>query len=160
MPPAAQPPPLNFSNWILILTSIGNLVLSGLIIFMGIQSSKFDYAGLMVVDSALIALGISVILLSIAAIVGVAQSNEILLQVVFFSAAVACTLLLVFGIGAISFKSNLIVWVDQHWDIIRKTESKMTMSDFKNHVQSELTSLGAFSFTIILSLGIMIVFIT
>lgn len=68
-----EPTPINFTNWIVILTAIANIVLSLIIIFMGIQSTQFDYAGLLVVNWALMSLGFIVICLSIAAIVGIVR---------------------------------------------------------------------------------------
>jgi len=40
-------------------------------------------------------------------------------MLVFFISVVAAALLLVFGIGAITFNSNLLQWVDQHWELLR-----------------------------------------
>jgi hypothetical protein len=49
--------------------SIGNLILSPMIIYMGYQASKFDYNDLLVVDKALMALGTWVFIISISSII-------------------------------------------------------------------------------------------
>jgi len=58
-------PPANFRRLRLTIISIGNLILSPMIIYMGYQASSFDYNDLLVVDKALIALGIWVFIISI-----------------------------------------------------------------------------------------------
>ena len=78
-------------------------------------------------------------------------------MLVIFMSIIALAMTLVFGIGAISFKNNMLQWVDSHWELIRVKNENMSMSEFKYHVSSELQSLGAFSLTLIVSLGIKIV---
>lgn len=73
----------------------------------------------------------------------------------FYSCIITFILLSVFAIGAISFSDNLLDFIDKHWDEIRESAKTYTMSDFKQHVSSELVSLGAFALTIDLSLFIM-----
>lgn len=75
---------------------------------------------------------------------------------IFYCCTITFILLSIFAIGAISFSDNLIDWVDKHWDEIRVSAKTFSMSDFKQHVASELVSLGAFALTIDLSLFIMI----
>jgi hypothetical protein len=60
---------LNFQRWLLTLVSIGNLILSPMIIYMGYQASEFDYNDLLVVDKALMALGTWVFVISISSII-------------------------------------------------------------------------------------------
>lgn len=55
---------LNFKRWLLTLLSIGNFILAPLIIYMGYNASQYDYNDLLVVDKALIALGVWVLLIS------------------------------------------------------------------------------------------------
>jgi len=76
---------------------------------------------------------------------------------VLYNCVISFILLSIFAIGAISFSDNLIDWVDKHWEEIRSSAKTYSMIDFKQHVASELVSLGAFAFTIDLSLFIMIV---
>lgn len=75
---------------------------------------------------------------------------------VLYNCIISFILLSIFAIGAISFSDNLIDWIDTHWEEIRESAKTYSMSDFKQHVASELVSLGAFAFTIDLSLFIMI----
>jgi hypothetical protein len=75
---------------------------------------------------------------------------------VLYNCIISFILLSIFAIGAISFSDNLIDWIDKHWDEIRASARTYSMTDFKTHVASELVSLGAFAFTIDLSLFIMI----
>ena len=131
-----------------------------MIIFMAIQSTKFDYAGLLVVNWALLSLGVIVIFISIAAVIGIQVTSTKILVLVWFMAIVCAAMLIVFGIGAITFNNNLLQWVDQHWEVLRDKVETKTMTEFKYHVSSELTSLGAFSFTIIVSISVMITALT
>ena len=110
--PDNEPDPLNFTNWIVILTSIANSILSLILIFMGIQSTRFDYAGLLVVNWTLMSLGFIVLCLSITGICGILWTSTRILTQVFFLSIVSLSLLSVFGIGAITFNSNLLQWVD------------------------------------------------
>lgn len=56
---------MNFKKWLLTLVSIGNFILAPLIIYMGYQASQYDYNDLLIVDKALIALGVWVLIISI-----------------------------------------------------------------------------------------------
>ena len=47
------------------MVSIGNLVLAPLIVYMGVQASQYDYNDLLIVDKALVALGVFVFLISL-----------------------------------------------------------------------------------------------
>lgn len=60
---------MNFKKWLLTLVSIGNFVLAPMIIYMGYNASQYDYNDLLVVDKALIALGIWVLLISVGNII-------------------------------------------------------------------------------------------
>jgi hypothetical protein len=53
-----------------------------------------------------------------------------------------------FAIGAISMNDNIIDWIDNHWDVIRNSVFSFDMNKFKEHVTTELNSLGIFSLTI------------
>jgi hypothetical protein len=75
---------------------------------------------------------------------------------VLYNCLISFILLSIFAIGAISFSENLLDWIDKHWEEIRASAKTYSMTDFKQHVSSELVSLGAFAFTIDLSLFIMI----
>ena len=73
---------------------------------------------------------------------------------IFYCCTITFIMLSVFAIGAILFSDNLIDWIDKHWEEIRASAKTYSMSDFKQHVSSELVSLGAFALTIDLSLFI------
>lgn len=60
---------LNFQRWLLTLVSIGNFILAPLIIYMGYQAQQYDYNDLLVVDKALIILGIWVLFISVLTII-------------------------------------------------------------------------------------------
>jgi hypothetical protein len=75
---------------------------------------------------------------------------------VLYNCLISFILLSIFAIGAISFSDNLIDWIDKHWEEIRSSARTYSMTDFKTMVASELVSLGAFAFTIDMSLFIMI----
>ena len=101
--PNGGPPPLNFVNWLLIMISIGNLVLSSLIVFMGVQAMDYDFGGIMIIDRALIALGVMVFIISVVAIIGVARESDLLLLYVMYSSIIEFILLCVFAVGAFVF---------------------------------------------------------
>ena len=147
------------------MVSIGNLVLAPLIIYMGFQAAQYDYNDLLVVDKALVALGIFVFFISLSNIFSnshlfkiilvVAKANDDLMILTFYSCMITFILLTIFAIGALSFSENLLDFIDKHWDEIRESAPTYTLNDFKAHVSSELVSLGAFALTIDLSLFIM-----
>ncbi|CDW83012.1 UNKNOWN [Stylonychia lemnae] len=143
-----------------------NVLLALLIIVMGFKASQYNFNDLLVVDKALMALGIWVLLISLVNLYGNLQglkcslglgkeSDEIMLFVL-YNCVISFILLSIFAIGAISFSDNLDDWIGRHWDEIRQNVQTYSMTDFKQHVASELVSLGAFAFTIDLSLFIMI----
>jgi hypothetical protein len=122
---------LNFKRWLLTLVSIGNLILSPMIIYMGYQASQYDYNDLLVVDKALILLGIWVFIISIGSIISVSNKNDRMMLFVLYNCIISFILLSVFAIGAISFSDDLLDWIDKHWEEIRMTASTFSMSDFK-----------------------------
>ncbi len=122
---------MNFKRWLLTLVSIGNLILSPMIIYMGYQASQYDYNDLLVVDKALILLGIWVFIISIGSIISVSNKNDRMMLFVLYNCIISFILLSVFAIGAISFSDDLLDWIDKHWEEIRMTASTFSMSDFK-----------------------------
>lgn len=141
-------------KWLLVLSSVGNLGLAPLIMMMGYNASSFDYNGLLVVDKALVVLGVFVFLTSAAAIFASCKDQSETLLFVFYTAIIEFILLSVFGLGAINFNETLEEYIDKHWEELRATTGKYSMTEFKQHVQSELLALGAFSFTINVSIFI------
>ena len=85
------------------MISIGNLVLSSLIVFMGVQAMDYDFGGIMIIDRALIALGVMVFIISVVAIIGVARESDLLLLYVMYSSIIEFILLCVFAVGAFVF---------------------------------------------------------
>ena len=55
---------------------------------------------------------------------------------------------------------NLIDWIDTHWDIIRYSVHNYDMNKFKDHVTTEINSLGIFSLTLIAIIGVSMACIT
>ena len=49
---------------------------------------------------------------------------------------------------------NLVDWIDNHWDIIRYAVHNYDMNKFKEHVTTEINSLGIFSLTLIAIVGV------
>ena len=122
---------------------------------------------MLIVDKALMALGVWVLLISIGSIIsksfliltlrlGLSKENDKMMLFVLYNCIISFILLSIFAIGAISFGDDLVDWIDKHWDEIRVTASAFSMSDFKQHAAKELVSLGAFALTINISLFIMI----
>lgn len=98
---------------------------------MGYNASLYDYNDLLVVDKALVALGVWVIAISIVNIVGLVKENDEIMLFVLYNCLISFILLSIFAIGAISFSDNLIDWIDKHWDEIRASAKTYSMTDFK-----------------------------
>jgi len=113
----------------------------------------------MIADRALISIGVFVIFISANTLVGLSKRNNKYLMLTFYSAAICMIFITVFAVGAMTFNQNILEWVDEHWEIIQQKEER-NMEDFKNHVNSEIVSLGAFSLTIDFTLLLSIISIT
>ena len=139
---------LNFKKWLLSLSSIGNLILGGLLFIMGISAMRFHLDKIFVADRGLIIIGLIIILSSILCFIGIAINNFILLLTVFYLYILTMVFLSIFALGAITMGPNLIDWIDNHWDIIRNSVFSYDMNKFKMHVTTEINSLGIFSLTL------------
>ena len=84
-----------------------------------------------------------------------AKGSDEIMILSFYSCLITFILLTIFAIGALSFSENLLDFIDKHWSEIRESAKTYTLNEFKQHVSSELVSLGAFALTIDLSLFIM-----
>jgi hypothetical protein len=67
---------------------------------------------------------------------------------VYFNSILTIIFLSIFAMGALAMNGNLIDWIDNHWDIIRSSVFSFDMNKFKDHVTTEINSLGIFSLTI------------
>jgi hypothetical protein len=90
-----------------------------MIIYMGYKASEYDYNDLLVVDKALMLLGLWVLFISIGSIISVSKENDKVMLFVLYNCIISFILLSVFAIGAISFSDDLLDWIDKHWDEIR-----------------------------------------
>jgi hypothetical protein len=99
--------------------SIGNFILAPMIIYMGYQASEYDYNDLLVVDKALMLLGVWVLIISLGSIISVSKESDKLMLFVLYNCIISFILLSVFAIGAISFSDDLLEWIDKHWEEIR-----------------------------------------
>lgn len=99
--------------------SIGNFILAPMIIYMGYQASEYDYNDLLVVDKALMVLGVWVLIISLGSIISVSKESDKLMLFVLYNCIISFILLSVFAIGAISFSDDLLEWIDKHWEEIR-----------------------------------------
>jgi hypothetical protein len=86
---------------------------------MGYKASEYDYNDLLVVDKALMLLGLWVLFISIGSIISVSKENDKVMLFVLYNCIISFILLSVFAIGAISFSDDLLDWIDKHWDEIR-----------------------------------------
>ena len=139
---------LNFKKFLLSLASVGNFILGGLLVIMGIQAMRFHLDSIFVADKGLLVIGIIIVLYSLICLLGLLYESVIILLVVYFNAALTMIFLSIFALGAINMNSNIINWIDNHWDMIRTSVFTMDMNDFKMHVTTEINSLGIFSMTI------------
>lgn len=139
---------LNFKKWLLSLSSIGNLILGGLLFIMGISAMKFKLDSIFIADRGLLVIGGIIILSSVLCILGVTLNSYLTLLIVFYNYILTMVFLSIFAMAAISMNPNLIDWIDNHWDIIRANVDNYDMNKFKTHVTTEINSLGIFSLTL------------
>lgn len=67
---------------------------------------------------------------------------------VYFNSMLTIIFLSIFAMGALAINANVIDWIDNHWDVIRSSVFSYDMNKFKDHVTTEINSLGIFSLTI------------
>ena len=145
---------LNFKKWLLTLSSIGNLILGGLLLIMAISAMRYQLDSIFIADKGLIVLSIIIILSSILCFVGLYIRSFHCLLLVFYNYILTIVFLSVFSLGAVSMNKNLVDWIDNHWDIIRNAVHNYDMNKFKDHVTTEINSLGIFSLTLIAIVGV------
>ena len=151
---------LNFKKWLLTLASIGNLILGGLLLIMAISAMRFKLDSIFIADKGLLVISIIIILSSIYCFVGLGTHNFFWLLLAFYNYILTIVFLSIFSLGAVSMNKNLIDWIDTHWDIIRPTVHNFDMNKFKDHVTTEINSLGIFSLTLIAIIGVSMACIT
>ena len=145
---------LNFKKWLLTLSSIGNLILGALLLIMAISAMRYQLDSIFIADKGLIVLSIIIILSSILCFIGLYISSFHCLLLVFYNYILTIVFLSVFSLGAVSMNKNLVDWIDNHWDIIRNAVHNYDMNKFKDHVTTEINSLGIFSLTLIAIVGV------
>lgn len=109
---------------------------------------RFNLHSIFVADRGLIAIGIIIVIYSILCLIGTIYNKIIILLIVYYNSILTIIFLSVFALGALAMNDNLINWIDNHWDVIRKTVFSYDMNKFKTHVTTEINSLGVFSLTI------------
>ena len=145
---------LNFKKWLLTLSSIGNLILGALLLIMAISAMQYKLDSIFIADKGLIVLSIIIILSSILCFIGLNIHSFHCLLLVFYNYILTIVFLSVFSLGAVSMNKNLVDWIDNHWDIIRYAVHNYDMNKFKEHVTTEINSLGIFSLTLIAIVGV------
>ena len=145
---------LNFKKWLLTLSSIGNLILGALLLIMAISAMQYKLDSIFIADKGLIVLSIIIILSSILCFIGLYIHSFHCLLLVFYNYILTIVFLSVFSLGAVSMNKNLVDWIDNHWDIIRYAVHNYDMNKFKDHVTTEINSLGIFSLTLIAIVGV------
>ena len=145
---------LNFKKWLLTLSSIGNLILGGLLLIMALSAMRYQLDSIFIADKGLIVLSIIIILSSILCFIGLYIHSFHCLILVFYNYILTIVFLSIFSLGAVSMNKNLVDWIDNHWDIIRNAVHNYDMNKFKDHVTTEINSLGIFSLTLIAIVGV------
>ena len=145
---------LNFKKWLLTLSSIGNLILGALLLIMAISAMQYKLDSIFIADKGLIVLSIIIILSSILCFIGLNIHSFHCLLLVFYNYILTIVFLSVFSLGAVTMNKNLVDWIDNHWDIIRYAVHNYDMNKFKEHVTTEINSLGIFSLTLIAIVGV------
>lgn len=151
---------LNFKKWLLTLASIGNLILGGLLLIMSISSMRYHLDSIFIADKGLLIISIIIILSSIACFIGLGAHNFFFLLLAFYNYILTIVFLSIFSLGAVTMNQNLIDWIDTHWDLIRSSVHNYDMNKFKDHVTTEINSLGIFSLTLIAIIGVSMACIT
>ena len=151
---------LNFKKWLLTLSSIGNLILGGLLLIMAISAMRYKLDSIFIADKGLLVISIIIILSSIECFVGLGTHSFFWLLLAFYNYILTIVFLSIFALGAVSMNKNLIDWIDTHWDIIRYSVHNYDMNKFKEHVTTEINSLGIFSLTLIAIIGVSMACIT
>ena len=151
---------LNFKKWLLTLSSIGNLILGGLLLIMAISAMRYKLDKIFIADKGLLVISIIIIISSILCFVGLGTHNFFFLLIAFYNYILTIVFLSIFSLGAVSMNKNLIDWIDTHWDIIRYSVHNFDMNKFKDHVTTEINSLGIFSLTLIAIIGVSMACIT
>ena len=151
---------LNFKKWLLTLSSIGNIILGGLLLIMAISAMRYHLDSIFIADKGLLILSIFIIISSILCFVGLGTHNFFFLLLAFYIYILTIVFLSIFALGAVTMNKNLIDWIDTHWDLIRYYVHDMDMNKFKDHVTTEINSLGIFSLTLIAIIGVSMACIT
>jgi hypothetical protein len=121
---------------------------------MAISAMRYQLDSIFIADKGLIVLSIIIILSSILCFIGLYISSFHCLLLVFYNYILTIVFLSVFSLGAVSMNKNLVDWIDNHWDIIRNAVHNYDMNKFKDHVTTEINSLGIFSLTLIAIVGV------
>ena len=145
---------LNFKKWLLTLASIGNLILGGLLLIMSISSMRYQLDSIFIADKGLLIISIIIILSSIECFIGLGAHSFFFLLLAFYNYILTIVFLSIFSLGAVTMNKNLIDWIDTHWDLIRYSVHNYDMNKFKDHVTTEINSLGIFSLTLIAIIGV------
>jgi hypothetical protein len=109
---------------------------------------RFNLDKIFVADRGLIVIGAIIVFYSILCMIGVLTNSFIILLLVFYNSMLTVIFLSIFAMATLSMNDNLINWIDNHWDIIRNSVFSYDMNKFKDHVTTEINSLGIFSLTI------------
>ncbi len=121
---------------------------------------RFNLDTIFVADRGLIVIGVIIVIYSIICMIGVLINSFIILLMVYYNSMLTIIFLSIFAMGALAMNDNLLDWIDNHWDIIRSSVFSYDMNKFKDHVTTEINSLGIFSMTINSTLLICMVCIT
>ena len=151
---------LNFKKWLLTLSSIGNIILGGLLLVMAISAMRYHLDSIFIADKGLLILSVFIIISSILCFVGLGTHNFFFLLLAFYIYILTIVFLSIFSLGAVTMNKNLIDWIDTHWDLIRYYVHNLDMNKFKDHVTTEINSLGIFSLTLIAIIGVSMACIT
>jgi hypothetical protein len=121
---------------------------------------RFNLDTIFVADRGLIVIGAIIVIYSIICMIGILINSFIILLMVYYNSMLTIIFVSVFAMGALAMNDNLIDWIDNHWDIIRSSVFSYDMNKFKDHVTTEINSLGIFSLTINCTLIICMICIT
>ncbi len=121
---------------------------------------RFNLDSIFIADRGLIIMGAIIVFYSILCLIGLTINSFIILLIVFYNSILTIIFLSIFSMGALAMNDNLLDWIDNHWDLIRNSVFSFDMNTFKDHVTTEINSLGIFSLTINATLAICMVCIS
>jgi len=142
---------MNFKKWILSLVSIGNMIMSPMIVLMGIQASSYGLSKLEA-DKALIIMGVVIFILALVTLIATIKLQKRVLFFMLYAFIVLLVFIAIFTVGIFSFQPDIQQWVYENWGHIRQVTEHFNFTQFEKDIRNDILSLGVFAVTIIVGI--------